>query len=104
MGMIEVAVPRTREDGSAVDVIGRDRRRHRGGVRAGSIDPRHRRDHRGAGRRARRTLDREPHPSLVRVRGQRGNIALQVTAIWSDRRYLDMTLLKSEEGKIAAAA
>ncbi len=31
-------------------------------------------------------------------------VALQVTAIWTDRRYLDMSLLKSEKGEIAAAA
>ena len=31
-------------------------------------------------------------------------VALQVTAIWTDRRYLDMSLLKSKEGAIAQAA
>jgi putative transposase len=31
-------------------------------------------------------------------------VALQVTAIWTDRRYLDMSLLKSKEAVIAKAA
>jgi len=31
-------------------------------------------------------------------------VALQVTAIWTDRRYLDMSLLKSNEKEIAQAA
>jgi Transposase, Mutator family len=31
-------------------------------------------------------------------------VALQVTAIWSDRRYLDMTLLKVKEVIVAKAA
>jgi len=31
-------------------------------------------------------------------------VALNVTAIWTDRRYLDMSLLKSEEVVVAEAA
>ena len=31
-------------------------------------------------------------------------VALQVTAIWADRRYLDMSLLKPKEAAIAKAA
>jgi transposase-like protein len=31
-------------------------------------------------------------------------VALQVTAIWTDRRYLDMSLLKVKEGAVAKAA
>jgi len=31
-------------------------------------------------------------------------VALQVTAIWADRRYLDMTLLKLKKGIKAKAA
>ena len=31
-------------------------------------------------------------------------VALQVTAIWTDRRYLDMSLLESKEVVVAKAA
>jgi putative transposase len=31
-------------------------------------------------------------------------VALQVTAIWSDRRYLDISLLRSKEAVVAKAA
>ncbi len=31
-------------------------------------------------------------------------VAFQVTAIWTDRRYLDMSLLKSKEAVVAKAA
>jgi hypothetical protein len=36
--------------------------------------------------------------------GTRASVCLNVTAIWTDRRYLDMSLLKPKDVAVAKAA
>jgi putative transposase len=52
----------------------------------------------------RRTRAVGAFPDLASARRLVTAVALQVTAIWTDRRYLDMSLLKSKEAVVAKAA